>query len=68
LFGGGTRRVWLHTCTNDHPAAIAFYRRCGFTPYKFAIEVMEDPRLSGAYPETAAPHIPLIRPKGRPDD
>ncbi|WP_421724652.1 GNAT family N-acetyltransferase [Bauldia sp.] len=58
-----THRVWLHTCTNDHPAALQFYRRAGFVPYKIAVEVMDDPRLSGRYPETAAPHVPLIRPR-----
>jgi GNAT superfamily N-acetyltransferase len=55
-----TRRVWLHTCTLDHPAALSFYRRCGFTPYKRAIEVMDDPRISGAIPREAAPRIPVI--------
>ena len=58
----GTRRVWLHTCTFDHPAAIPFYRRAGFTPYKFAIEVSPDPRLSGQLPRHAGPHVPLIEP------
>jgi GNAT superfamily N-acetyltransferase len=61
-FGGGTRRVWLHTCTFDHPAAVPFYLKCGFRPYKFAIEVTDDPRLSGRLPEAAAPHVALIRP------
>lgn len=55
-----TRRVWLHTCTLDHPGAVTFYRRCGFTPYKRAIEVMDDPRLTGAIPREAAPRTPLI--------
>lgn len=55
-----TRRVWLHTCTLDHPGALTFYRRCGFAPYKRAIEVMDDPRLAGAIPRAAAPRIPLI--------
>ena len=59
----GTRRVWLHTCTFDHPAAVHFYRRMGFTPYKFAIEVARDPRLDGLLPETAGTHVPLIREK-----
>jgi prephenate dehydrogenase/GNAT superfamily N-acetyltransferase len=27
-------RVWLHTCSLDHPSAIANYRRVGFTPYR----------------------------------
>lgn len=59
-WGPETRRVWLHTCTLDHPGALTFYRRCGFAPYKRAIEVMDDPRLSGAIPREAAPRIPLI--------
>jgi GNAT superfamily N-acetyltransferase len=25
-------RVWLHTCTHDHPSAVAFYQRSGFRP------------------------------------
>ncbi len=27
-------RVWLHTCTLDHPAALTNYRKRGFVPYK----------------------------------
>lgn len=27
------RRVWLHTCTEDHPRALAFYRQAGFVVY-----------------------------------
>lgn len=30
---GEVRRVWLHTCTNDHPAALENYRRRGFQLY-----------------------------------
>jgi GNAT superfamily N-acetyltransferase len=59
----GVERIWLHTCTFDHPAAIPFYRRAGFRPYKFAIEVMPDPRLTGQLPRDAGPHVPLIDPK-----
>ena len=55
-------RVWLHTCTFDHPGAVPFYVRSGFRPFKFAIEVTDDPRLSGLFPEAAAPHIALVRP------
>lgn len=57
---GGTRRVWLHTCAFDHPDALAFYRRSGFRPYRFALEVGDDPRLTGALPRSAAPHVPII--------
>ena len=56
------RRVWLHTCTFDHPAAIPFYLARGFTPWKYAIEVSDDPRLSGFLPLEAAPHVPVIVP------
>ena len=30
---GEVRRVWLHTCTNDHPTALENYRRRGFKLY-----------------------------------
>jgi len=54
------RRFWVHTCTFDHPSALGFYRRSGFRPYAFAVEVMEDPRLTGHLPRTAAPQVPLM--------
>jgi GNAT superfamily N-acetyltransferase len=54
------RRVWLHTCTLDHPGAIAFYRKCGFEPYKRQFEISDDPRAAGLLPLDAAPHIPLL--------
>ena len=54
-------RVWLHTCTLDAPAALSFYIKCGFRPYKRAIEVADDPRLRGILPENAAPQVPIIR-------
>ena len=61
-FAAPISRFWVHTCTLDHPAAVAFYVASGFTPYARAIEVAEDPRLSGALPLDAAPHCPVIRP------
>jgi GNAT superfamily N-acetyltransferase len=30
----GARRVWVHTCTLDHPRALGNYQRRGFTLYK----------------------------------
>ena len=30
----GIRRLWLHTCTLDHPIALANYQKGGFTLYK----------------------------------
>jgi GNAT superfamily N-acetyltransferase len=55
-------RFWVHTCTLDHPAALAFYQRSGFCAYARHIEVSDDPRVSGLVPIGAAAHIPLIRP------
>jgi GNAT superfamily N-acetyltransferase len=54
-------RVWLHTCTLDHPAALAFYQRAGFRPFRRQVEIDNDPRLDGAVPRTAAAHVPMIR-------
>lgn len=54
------RRFWVHTCTLDHPGALAFYLRSGFRPFRRQIEIADDPRLTGAAPRTAAPHIPVI--------
>ena len=53
-------RVHVHTCSLDHPAALAAYRRAGFIPYKRAIERFPDPRLLGILPEDCAPHVPLF--------
>jgi GNAT superfamily N-acetyltransferase len=30
----GVKRVWLHTCTLDHPNALPNYLSRGFTPYR----------------------------------
>ncbi|MDX2154721.1 MAG: GNAT family N-acetyltransferase [Bryobacteraceae bacterium] len=56
----GTKRFWVHTCSLDHPRALSFYIKAGFRPYKRAVEVFDDPRLTGDLPRTAARHIPLI--------
>jgi GNAT superfamily N-acetyltransferase len=53
-------RVWLHTCTLDHPAALAFYQRAGFRPFRRQIEVADDPRLDGTALRHVAKHIPII--------
>ncbi|WP_374649455.1 GNAT family N-acetyltransferase [Rhizorhabdus sp.] len=57
---GGIDRMWVHTCTLDHPAALAFYRKHGFRPYARAIETFADPRLAGILPADSAPHVPLF--------
>ncbi len=56
----GISRVWVHTCTLDHPSALAFYQRHGFTPFARAVETFDDPRLSGVLPRDCAPHVPMI--------
>lgn len=56
------RRLWVHTCTLDHPCALAFYLRSGFVAYARQVEVADDPRLTGLAPRSAAPHVPLIEP------
>ena len=54
------QRIWLHTCTSDHPSALGFYRRFGFVPYKRAVEIEDDPRVTGEMPRSAAPHVPIV--------
>ena len=53
-------RFWLHTCTLDHPNALAFYRRSGFVPYRRAVEVFDDPRFLGLTRPDAAPNVPIL--------
>lgn len=53
-------RLWVHTCTLDHPAALAFYRRSGFNVYRQQVEIALDPRVLGELPRTAGAHVPII--------
>lgn len=53
-------RVWVHTCTLDHPAAVGFYQRSGFRPFRRQVEIADDPRLDGTVPRDAARHVPII--------
>jgi ribosomal protein S18 acetylase RimI-like enzyme len=59
-FRDDVRRLHVHTCSLDHPAALGAYRRAGFVPFKRAIERFPDPRLLGVLPRDCAPQIPLI--------
>lgn len=56
-FAMGAKRVWVHTCSLDHPMALANYRARGMTCYReegTEKEVVETP---GPWPgATAAPH------------
>jgi GNAT superfamily N-acetyltransferase len=33
-FAQGARRLWVHTCTNDHPRALGAYQAAGFATYR----------------------------------
>lgn len=57
----GPRRVWLHTCSEDHPCALAFYRTAGFRSYRVEEVLIDDPRHAGLLPPAAAPHVPVAR-------
>ncbi len=57
----GIGRVWLHTCTLDHPAALRFYLSCGFRAVGRRVEIEPDPRLDGRIASEAAMHHPVIR-------
>jgi ribosomal protein S18 acetylase RimI-like enzyme len=48
----GPKRLWVHTCTLDHPRALRLYQRMGFVPYKQETKVIDDPRALGLIPAT----------------
>ncbi|HWK88114.1 MAG TPA: GNAT family N-acetyltransferase [Xanthobacteraceae bacterium] len=54
------KRLTIHTCTLDHPRALEFYLKTGFSPYSRSIEIADDPRLAGILPRKAAPQVPVI--------
>jgi GNAT superfamily N-acetyltransferase len=54
-------RFWVHTCTFDHPSALSFYLRSGFTAFRRQIEIADDPRLDGTLAPDDAPHVPVVR-------
>lgn len=53
-------RLWVHTCTLDHPRALGFYRKSGFVPFKRTVETFADPRASSILSPDAAPHYPRL--------
>ena len=40
----GPERVWVHTCSLDHPGALAMYERAGFARFKQETEWSDDAR------------------------
>jgi GNAT superfamily N-acetyltransferase len=59
-FAKPIERLWLHTCTLDHPAALPFYMAAGLRPYRRAVEIAQDPRLTGELPRDSAPQLPIV--------
>ena len=59
-FGSGAERLWLHTCTADHPRALPFYLSHGFQAFKREVEIAADPRLIDEIRPDAAQHLPII--------
>jgi GNAT superfamily N-acetyltransferase len=59
-FSQSIKRFWVHSCTLDHPDALAFYIRSGFKAYERRIEVATDPRLTQEASIDALPHVPVI--------
>ena len=56
----GVEKVWVHTCTLDAPAAVAFYRKQGFVPQSRFVEVFRDPRAAGLLDADLGALHPLI--------
>ena len=59
-----TRRVHVHTCSLDHPAALSAYRRAGFVAVARKVEIFIDPRLIDILPRDCAPQIPVVERPG----
>jgi GNAT superfamily N-acetyltransferase len=55
-------RLWVHTCTFDHPRALPLYQRMGFVVYARRKASFDDPRERGILPRTLThpllPHLP----------
>jgi GNAT superfamily N-acetyltransferase len=45
-------RLWVHTCTFDHPRALPLYQRAGFVVYARRAVTFDDPRESGILPRS----------------
>ena len=56
----GVARVWVHTCTLDHPSALNFYRAQGFVAVQRTIETFPDPRALDLLPAEAGAHVPYL--------
>ena len=59
-FSRPLKRLFVHTCTLDHPGALRFYVKSGFRAYRRAVEIATDPRVAGLLPGNAFPHVPRL--------
>lgn len=50
---GDIERLWVNTCTLDHPQALPMYQRAGFVPYDRVTRRIDDPRTHGIIPTGA---------------
>ena len=57
------KRVWVHTCSLDHPAALANYRARGMTLYREEIITKDVGETPGPWPGAGVPPRPA---EGRP--
>ena len=51
----GARRVWVHTCSLDHPRALANYQARGMTVFKEETEMKHVGATPGPWPGAGAP-------------
>ena len=52
-------RMWVHTCTYDHPSALGFYMKAGFKPYAVRVEVRR-PSPDRPLADWRGPQVPII--------
>jgi GNAT superfamily N-acetyltransferase len=61
---GTTQRLWVHTCTYDHPRALGLYQRSGFQVYRREAVTFDDPRLTGVMArDLQHPLLPPLPPR-----
>lgn len=59
----GARRVWVHTCSLDHPAALSNYRARGMTVYREETQMKEVAAAApGPWPGAEGPASPAPHP------
>jgi ribosomal protein S18 acetylase RimI-like enzyme len=55
------KRLFVHTCTYDHPRALGLYQRAGFRVYERRAVTFADPRRAGILPRTLRhPRLPPL--------